>query len=550
MKRLTPPVLVLLLVVLACGTPLPATSQPTGTESNSPKPVPNPAFTISVEYAIFGVADTYAAAGGRYAKLQDTFAIWGNIEPEPGHYQWGPLDALVMEYQKAGFTNLQMDLSALSPWASSVQPSLGNQGDPFPKSEYLGAYAAFVTAVVERYDHDGVNDMPGLLYPIHDYGIEREFSGFWPGTAAEYIRLLRIAYPAVKSADPEARVLLVALLMTDIFDNSPTAADIQQRQTRNADYMRKRIPDIRAILAACDAYDIVDFHSLGNYTEIPLTTTWIRQELQADGCGIKPIWIGDAFPMSGLIGYGGLVPPIPIAPVTIDTRQAVEILLQGVADPSEPDHFNDQAWLFAETAIGLTRKIVVAAAEGLGGINVGNLEDWKTGIPSVDKAAVPLLGASMFMGLTDTTITNEKSGGNLPYTGQDWSKARRAGELRPAWYALALINAKIGQFTSVQQLDPASLSGQASEKGIWAYRFETLNGPVWVLWYDDGKLYLPGEKSPSIPISLPFEAASARLTLTPIVIGLSVPEIQILSVKGGKLTFDLGAVPLYIEQLP
>lgn len=540
---------VIVLAALSCGTPVPATPLPTGTPGNQ-ETASNPAFNISVEYAILGVADTYAAAGARYAKLQDAFAIWGNIEPEPGQYQWGPLDALVLEYQKAGFTGLQMDLSALSPWASSVLPSLGNQGDPFPKNEYLDAYAAFVSAVVERYDHDGNNDMPGLLYPINDYGIEREFSGFWPGTAAEYIRLLHIAYPAIKSADPEARVLLVALLMTDIFDGSPSPADIQQRLTRNADFMRKSVPDIKAILAACDAYDIVDFHSLGNYTEIPLTAAWIRQELQSDGCGEKPIWIGDAFPMSALVGYGGLVPPIPIAPVTMDTRQVVETLLQAVADPSEPDHPIDQAWLYAETAIGLTRKIVVSAAEGLSGINIGNLEDWKTGIPGMDKAAVPLLGASMFMGLTDTILTNEKPGGTLPYTGQDWSKARRAENLRPAWYALALVYEKIGQFSSIQQLDPASLSGQDAGKGIWAYRFETPPGPVWVLWYDDGDLYLPGETPPSVTVNLAFEAASVRLTVAPTKIGASGLEIQTLPANSGKITFDLGATPIYIEQLP
>jgi len=299
-----------------------------------------------------------------------------------------------------------MDLAAHSSWAVSAPPVLGNQGDTFPKEEYLDDYAAYVTAVVERYDHDGVDDMPGLFYPIHDYGVEREFTDFWPRTAEEYVRLLRITYPAIKAADPEANVLLVALLMADIFDGNPTPAEIQQRLARNTDYMRKSVPEIRTILAACDSYDMMDFHALGNYTEIPLTAAWIRQELQANGCGEKPIWIGDAFPMSGLVGYGGFVPPTPFAPVTLETRDAVVKLLHSVADPSEADHAADQAWLYAETAIGLTRKIVVSAGEGLRGINIGNLEDWKTGISGMDKATVPMLGASMFMGLTDTTITN------------------------------------------------------------------------------------------------------------------------------------------------
>ena len=541
MNRIVLPLLVIILATLACGTPTPPPARPTSSPGEN-VPVTNPNFNISVEYAILGVADTYASAGVNYAKLQDAFVIWGNIEPEPGQYQWGPLDALVREYQQAGFSGLQMDLTALSPWASSIQPSLSTHGDPFPKEEYLDDYAAFVTAVVERYDHDGVDDMPGLLYPIHDYGIEREFTGFWPGTAEEYLRLLRIAYPAIKAADTQANVLLVALLMADIFDGNPAPAEINRRLTVKADFMRKSVPEIRTILAACDSYDMVDFHSLGNYTEIPLTTTWIRQELQANGCGEKPIWIGDAFPMSGLVGYGGFVPPTPFAPVTLETRDAVVKLLQAVADPSEQEHTTDQAWLYAETAIGLTRKIVVSAGEGLRGINIGNLEDWKTGIPGVDKGTVPMLGGSMFMGLTDTTITSQKPGGELPWNGQAWSKARRVGDLRPAYYALALVTGKIDHFTNVKQLNLGT--------NIWAYLFETPSGPVWVLWYDDRALYLPGEVPPSVTVSLPFDSPSALLTLTPTASGQASPETQTLQAAGGTLTFDLGAIPIFIEQMP
>ena len=412
----------------------------------------------------------------------------------------------------------------------------------FPKAEYLDDYAAFVSAVVERYDHDGVNDMPGLLYPIHDYGIEREFSGYWPGTAEEYVQLLRVASPAIKKADPQARVLLVALLMTDVFDGNPSADEINSRLNKNMDYMRKSVPEIRTILAACDAYDIVDFHSLGNYTEIPLTAQWIRAELKTNGCGEKPIWIGDAFPMSGLIGYGGLVPPVPFAPVTLETRDSVVALLKSVADPVSSDHAASQAWLYSETAIGLVRKIVVAAGKGVLGINIGNLEDWKTGNVAVDQAAAPMLGASMFMGLTDTTVLNQKPGGDLPAIGQQWAKARNPGNPRPAYYALELVAEKIGEFTSVEKLDLGS--------DIWAYRFATPSGPVWVLWYDDGKLYLPGQTSPSIKVQLPIGGNNAIVTRTPTETGEVVTNTQTVAASNGVVSLQLDATPVFIQVLP
>ena len=539
------PILVLLLAGLACG---PSTASSTLPAAPSAAVLPSPVstgdrpFTISVEYAILGVAEEYAAAGVSYAKLQDVFVIWENIEPEPGEYHWGPLDAIVLEYQQAGFTGLQMDFAALSPWASSQQPSLGNQGDTFPKEEYLDDYVAYLTAVVERYDHDGVDDMPGLIYPIHDYGIEREFTGFWPGSAEEYARMLRLSYPAIKAADSDARVLLVALLMADVFDGNPTPAEIARRLARDTDYMRKTVPDIRTILAACDAYDIVDFHSLANYTEIPLTAAWIRDELQSNGCGDMPIWIGDAFPMSALVGFGGFVPPTPFSPVTLETRGEVVDLLKSVADPSSPDYDEARAWLYGEVAIGLVRKIAASAGVGLLGINVGNLEDWKTGTVALDKTAVSMIGASMFMGMTDTRITNRMPGGELPRNGKHWAKDRDAGNSRPVYYALRLVNEKISDFTSVQTPDLG--------EGIWAYQFETPDGPVWVLWYDDGQLHLPGQTPPSIEVQLPFSAAHALITRTPTEIGMSEPEASVVDSAGGTLTIVLDAIPIFIEASP
>lgn len=539
------PILGLFIAGLACGpspaaTPVPA--EPASPILPSLTPVGDRPFTISVEYAILGVAEEYAAAGVSYAKLQDVFVIWENIEPEPGEYNWGPLDAIVSEYQHAGFTGLQMDFAAKSNWASSRQPSLGDLGDTFPKEDYLDDYAAYLTAVVERYDDDAIDDMPGLLYPIHDYGIEREFTGFWAGSADEYVRLLRLSYPVIKAANPDARVLLVALLMADVFDGNPSPAVIARRLTKDVDYMRKSVPEIRMILAACDAYDIVDFHALANYTEIPLTAAWIRDELQSNGCGGRPIWIGDAFPMSALVGFGSFVPPTPFSPVTAETRDAVVDLLRSVADPSAPDHAAAQAWLYGEAAIGLVRKSIVSAGEGLLGINLGNLEDWKTGTTALDQASVPLIGASMFMGMTDTTVTNRKPGGDLPVNGKHWAREREAGNPRPIYFALQLVNDKIGRFTSVEKMDLG--------EGIWAYEFQTPEGLVWVLWYDDGRLYLPGQTAPSVEIRLPFASEHAVVTRTPTVPGSTEPEAEIVEAPGGALPIALDSVPIFVEVGP
>ncbi len=135
----------------------------------------------------------------------------------------------------------------------------------------------------------------------------------------------------------------------------------------------------------------------------------------------------------------------------------------------------------------------------------------------------------------DTKVTGQEVGDRLP-------GYRAPGQPRPAFFAIKLVNENITGFTSVEKLDLGT--------GIWSYRFETPSSPVWVLWYDDGKLYFPGQTSPSVTVSLPFEAPSALLTLTPTEIGQTESETQILQASGGFLTFDLGATPVFVEAIP
>jgi hypothetical protein len=76
----------------------------------------------------------------------------------------------------------------------------------------MKAYEEFVKRVVERYDGDGKDDMPGLLYPIKYWEVSNEPSMqeelvFFSGSPEDYYDLLRVTYQAVKDADPEALVL-------------------------------------------------------------------------------------------------------------------------------------------------------------------------------------------------------------------------------------------------------------------------------------------------------------------------------------------------------
>jgi len=77
----------------------------------------------------------------------------------------------------------------------------------------MDAYRRFVSALVERYDGDGIDDMPGLRYPIKYWqahcspSVKEGFFTYFDGSPEDYLEILAATYQAVKEADPEAKVL-------------------------------------------------------------------------------------------------------------------------------------------------------------------------------------------------------------------------------------------------------------------------------------------------------------------------------------------------------
>jgi hypothetical protein len=237
--------------------------------------------------------------------------------------------------------------------------------------------------------------------------------------------------------------------------------------------------------------------------------------------------------MSILLGYNAR----PFFPANADNKQAVIDALKNVALPSQgAAHDEAVAWLRGEMSRDLVRKIVTSAGEGLRGINIGNQEDWSSPIPGLTSGLVPGLGTTLFMGMRDTTITNQRPYGDLPYHGSDFARRRTAGDIRPAYEGLALTWKQIGGFTSAERLELG--------ENVWAYRFQRDRGPVTVLWYDDGRLYLPGESRPAVTVSVPFDGATATVTVAPTGEG---PAPETVQATAGGVSVELDSTPVFVE---
>jgi len=413
-------------------------------------------------------------------------------------------------------------ITARTSWAASDPPRLGHPGDFFPRPEYEDDYAAYVQAFVERYDLDGVEDMPGLRSPVTLFGFEPEYSTYWPGEADSYVRLLALAYPAVKAANPEAQVMAAGLLMTDVFNGYPTPTEVEARM-RDPDprVFDKSPADIALLLDHPELFDVVDFHSLGDYTEIVPTVRWLREQMAARGYD-RPIWIGDSFSGTGLNGWGPATCParpnsgLLCYPATEDNRCLVAETLEALASESHPEHAAAIAWIRAETAAGLVRKVVVAAGEGLAGINVGNVEDWEPLMLTQGGA-----GTSPWQGMVDRNLLTRQFQG-----------------YRPAYYALGQVGDVIQRYTAVERM-----AGYDDHTYVYRFSFDD-GGQVIIAWADTG-LWLPGEPMRVTPVRI------AVGTDRPVRVEWTVTEgdeavSEEISPTGGEITLSLGQIPAFI----
>ena len=154
--------------------------------------------------------------------------IWDELQKDSGEYSWSFSDNYIKKSQSYNF-NIVGTIWPFADWDQESCHSLevcrgyGFEGlPPGPPDKLptyrckpcdMTAYSNFVQNLVERYDGDGSNDMPGLIYPIkywevlNEPEIQTKELTFFNGTSDEYFQILKITYNAVKAADPEAKVL-------------------------------------------------------------------------------------------------------------------------------------------------------------------------------------------------------------------------------------------------------------------------------------------------------------------------------------------------------
>ncbi len=133
---------------------------------------------------------------------------WSRLEPSnttSEGFEWSVYDGGFAAAAQAGIQPI-VAISGNPSWAASI--SCGPI-DP----AYLQDYASFLQALVGRYSAAPYNVHYWELYnePDNSDMARSWLGGCWGGKGKEYGDMLKVAYPAIKSADPQAQVVLGSL---------------------------------------------------------------------------------------------------------------------------------------------------------------------------------------------------------------------------------------------------------------------------------------------------------------------------------------------------
>jgi hypothetical protein len=148
---------------------------------------------------------------------------WRLVEPSnttPDQYQWGHADVqLSLAVQRC--LPLMVTLGDNPAWASTLGEGYLNKVNVSELAEFMGALA-------ERYDGDGVQDAPGspkvLYYELYnepDVGAA-SISERWGDQPEKYAEMLKVVYPAIKAANPQAQVVFGGIAYDYFTDQDPT----------------------------------------------------------------------------------------------------------------------------------------------------------------------------------------------------------------------------------------------------------------------------------------------------------------------------------------
>ncbi len=443
-------------------TPSPLPSQtPSPTSTPTPGPLTDP---FADRNMFFGLSLLKSPSDGVYAtdlgvswvSLQP-HVLWFALEQEPGVYDWSPLDAEVKWLQtldlditmvlvpsnifgerREELIQIITDQAASDDYDSQTSSFMAFMRSPesktwqlYPHDETEPLWTAFVKAAAERYDGDGVDDMPGLVFPVRNWHYVEEYPmPEWDSVDA-YIRTLKLTHDAITEANPQVRIILPGLAgnysrlfaFADGFIADPDAGmwngfRLSRAQVAGSAALQQEKTEYESILReGAGYYDVVDIHLYEEKITFMEGKIDYLHHLMDGNNYVVPIWC---------IEGGG---PFKDPP-GVETKHG---------DP----YFG--SWSEQENAEFVIKMHILAAAKGL---------------------------ERFHWGLSGTSDNDYWNG---PWTVMALMTYDR--QVKPAYFTFQLMVRKLDGFTAVQDLSFGT---------IRLFAFEVGGKPVYVAWSEAG----------------------------------------------------------------
>ncbi len=218
---------------------------------------------------------------------------WLYVEPEPGKYNWEPLENYFNLLRKH-LDGVQVLVTIRAVREKSDWAGRGEAKKPTVPPRDRAKYAQFVRGVARR--------GTGL---VSAYQIENEMESedWWTGTSDEYIELLRTAHDAIRRIDSRAYILpggftsgdsLIAAMVArgDTWEQMARQLGTRKRPTPEARRSAaRRIAFMEEVLAKAGPYvDAVDMHYYHEPDTIAMKVRWLRETMRKHGYE-RPIWL-------------------------------------------------------------------------------------------------------------------------------------------------------------------------------------------------------------------------------------------------------------------
>lgn len=517
----------------------------------------------------------YAALGLPSIKLEDI--RWKNIEPNAPvggvhTYNWSTLDAAVLRWEEVGVRHLQFHITPDSPWAMPDSRAiaegvfglpcaeLGGKCDGLPtnpRPEHWADWRAYVTALCERYDGDGIDDLEGLQHQHLEFELLNEGQNlfFYVGTSEDFELLLRNTREALDACNEAAEIIHYGVTFNGLSHGGVSDEVFWQRFEEKAAQLDPQIPgpgfrhainmmlgsqdpaaahDVKPTLAMCEHFEQVSLHCNWNIEHMIEEYTFVRDTLDAFGCESVRVICGDSTSGPSLYStfdlewwdatYGGpddsgealhkaLGAPFPGYNAWCDPGGSLPAAALPYAEA--------RAWYYRHHAAYAVKKAATALALGMTRFMAGLLEDWP-----------PPSGCYwMYQGLC------ESEGGVLVPV--------EFGDPKPAYYSYGLLEEMVTGYESAARavIDDVTILTFTRRAPGGALQ------PVYLVWYLDDHLPAPGEAERTRAFELQVGTPSVRVTHLITEVGVDAPVSEVIATPGGVYSADAVQTPVFIEPL-